>query len=620
MRLRVFCLRWRSRREEEMATGDVRGNFERLKVQLRSISYPHTLDLQGCRDGLPAAILPLVHYALLGYSRHIARYLNVNGYVLYAKSDLRFVECVIKLLRKEFDYRCPLTVAQVFARGFAEKKFLFVHDLIQMCKRKHNDLLRVVRNSEKKNQVCQPKAFGTVLRTQRTPLFRNKHLSSKFDRRCELDLLPDAKCPEICRRSACQENSWAVPEECRTRLSAVADGEESIRAQSLERAKNHGLRVLTRSTDREIDEKCRMHPSMLPSKSSPRRTHAVMGAQMIYKEHGYGLSFPEPVLGERNYDPEATSPRSSCPGFDRLKQRKNSGDDCTPECPTKWASREGSAALRRDITKAAFVKDGHLKPALTTPNLDHNFESFDEPVLTSNNAEGQLHTPHTHPVPSAQMTTCPSKEGCLNDHLNENRLTAPEVAGRSDAPAHTTIDDPPQAVWQKIIDLAGKIDSCFCSLDSKIAHSFNSLDDKLETKFKYLDEGVTCTRESLQDKLNVLENRIDHLERTSQISPMSFQTNVTYNEDGHPIRDITNTFNNTVDNGSWRNFTGLQSRDPQVYYPYHYQQQDMQTIPNMPMYAGILKASTQDFIASVRARFHQTKEMLKVNDNSAYGA
>lgn len=35
----------------------------------------------------------------------------------------------------------------------------------------------------------------------------------------------------------------------------------------------------------------------------------------------------------------------------------------------------------------------------------------------------------------------------------------------------------------------------------------------------------------------------------------------------------------------------------------------MQTIQNMPMYAGLLKASTQDFIASVRARFHQTKEV-----------
>ena len=35
----------------------------------------------------------------------------------------------------------------------------------------------------------------------------------------------------------------------------------------------------------------------------------------------------------------------------------------------------------------------------------------------------------------------------------------------------------------------------------------------------------------------------------------------------------------------------------------------MQNTQNMPMYAGILKASTQDFIASVRARFHQTKEV-----------
>lgn len=310
-----------------MATGDVRGNLERLKLQLRSISYPHALDSQGCRDGLPAAILPLVHYTLLGYSRHVARYLNMNGYVLYAKSDLRFVECVIKLLRKEFEYRCPLTVAQIFARGFAEKKFLFVHDLIQMCKRKHNDLLRVVRNSEKKTRVCQPKAFGTVLHTQQKPHFtRNKHLSSKFDRRCELDLLPDAKCQEVCRRSACQESSWAVPEECRTRLSAIADDEEeSIRAQSFERAKNHGLRVLARSTDRNIDEKCQMHSSTMASKSSPTSARAVMGAQMIHKEHGYGSLSPEPVLGERNYDPEATSPRSSCPGFDCPRQGSKSG-------------------------------------------------------------------------------------------------------------------------------------------------------------------------------------------------------------------------------------------------------------------------------------------------------
>lgn len=52
------------------------------------ISFYFVLICNRCRDGLPAAILPLIHYALLGYSRHLARYLSVNGYVLYAKSDL----------------------------------------------------------------------------------------------------------------------------------------------------------------------------------------------------------------------------------------------------------------------------------------------------------------------------------------------------------------------------------------------------------------------------------------------------------------------------------------------------------------------------------------------------
>jgi hypothetical protein len=98
------------------------------------------------KNGLPAVILPLLHYALLGYSRHVARYIFVNGYELYAKSDLRFVECVMKLLRKEFDYRCPLTVAQIFAKGFAEKKFLFVHDVIQVS---------VTTNCHKNKQCCK---------------------------------------------------------------------------------------------------------------------------------------------------------------------------------------------------------------------------------------------------------------------------------------------------------------------------------------------------------------------------------------------------------------------------------------------------------------------------------
>jgi len=38
----------------------------------------------------------------------------------------------------------------------------------------------------------------------------------------QLDLLADAKCNEICRRSPCQENPWVVPAEGKTSLSAVS--------------------------------------------------------------------------------------------------------------------------------------------------------------------------------------------------------------------------------------------------------------------------------------------------------------------------------------------------------------------------------------------------------------
>jgi hypothetical protein len=279
----------------------------------------------------------------------------------------------------------------------------------------------------------------------------------------------------------------------------------------------------------------------------------MMGAQIIHKEHGYGSLSPEPVR-ERNYDPEATSPRASCPGSTDQKQ-----GDCTIECPIARAPQEDSAALCKDNVKTELTKADQSNSAIT-PNPDHNSASLEEPVR-SKNEQGQLQTPSLEPITRFKKTPCPSQESCPRDQILENQPSALQDAVWPNAAAHITTDDPPQAVWQKIIDLAGKIDSCFCSLDNKIAHSFNSLDDKLETKFKYLDEGVTCTRETLQDKLNILENRIDHLERTSQISPMSFQTNVTYNDDAHPIRDITNTFNNIIDNGSCKSSIFLSS-DP----------------------------------------------------------
>ncbi|KAL2652131.1 hypothetical protein R1flu_020259 [Riccia fluitans] len=114
-----------------MATGDLRGNLERLRMQLLSISYPHPFDVQGLKQGIPAVVLPLLHYALLGFSRHVARYLSASGYELYAKSDLRFMESALRFFRHEFNYRCALTIAQIFSRGYAERKMIFIHDVIQ---------------------------------------------------------------------------------------------------------------------------------------------------------------------------------------------------------------------------------------------------------------------------------------------------------------------------------------------------------------------------------------------------------------------------------------------------------------------------------------------------------
>ena len=49
--------------------------------------------------------MPLIHFALLGYSKHVHDSLVAKGYDLFAKTDVRFLEAAYKLLRQEFAYR-----------------------------------------------------------------------------------------------------------------------------------------------------------------------------------------------------------------------------------------------------------------------------------------------------------------------------------------------------------------------------------------------------------------------------------------------------------------------------------------------------------------------------------
>ncbi|KAK9846472.1 hypothetical protein WJX81_004822 [Elliptochloris bilobata] len=125
-----------------MATGDILGNVERLRADLKHIKYPLEVDLGGLRTGDPAAILPIIHYVLLRFSRHVALDVAASGYELQGKTDARFLEAVLKLARDHFGLKPVLTCGQFLEQGFAERKVLFLHSLIQTAKERHNAEVR----------------------------------------------------------------------------------------------------------------------------------------------------------------------------------------------------------------------------------------------------------------------------------------------------------------------------------------------------------------------------------------------------------------------------------------------------------------------------------------------
>ncbi|KAK9810129.1 hypothetical protein WJX72_005236 [[Myrmecia] bisecta] len=128
-----------------MATGDLAGNLERLRVELKHIKYTGDLDIAGIRLGDPVALLPLLNYVLVKFSRHVAQAIVSNGYELHGKTDARFVECAFKVMRELFNLRPVLTPAQFLEQGFAERKVLLLSSLIQYCKTEHTAAVRKVR-------------------------------------------------------------------------------------------------------------------------------------------------------------------------------------------------------------------------------------------------------------------------------------------------------------------------------------------------------------------------------------------------------------------------------------------------------------------------------------------
>uniref|UniRef100_A0A4W5RAP0 Centrosomal protein of 44 kDa n=1 Tax=Hucho hucho TaxID=62062 RepID=A0A4W5RAP0_9TELE len=123
-----------------MSTGDLKGCLRKLDAQLRALKYPSEVDYNGLAKGDPSAFLPIVSYAFISYSPHLAEHLVGFGVELTGKNDLRFIECIYKVLRDLFHYKPVLTKQQFLQFGFAERKTCILYDVIAFALQKHKEL------------------------------------------------------------------------------------------------------------------------------------------------------------------------------------------------------------------------------------------------------------------------------------------------------------------------------------------------------------------------------------------------------------------------------------------------------------------------------------------------
>ncbi|KAJ3132945.1 Centrosomal protein of 44 kDa [Physocladia obscura] len=139
-------------------TGDIRNSIVRVQSELKPLLYSGPFDIPSLTKGDPSSFLPLIHFILLESDSasasssssssnstaniSLVRYFASKNHNLYAKRDGRFIDCVYKLLRDEFNYKPVLSREQFFSNGFAERKLLFVLDLARMVKNLRTDLER----------------------------------------------------------------------------------------------------------------------------------------------------------------------------------------------------------------------------------------------------------------------------------------------------------------------------------------------------------------------------------------------------------------------------------------------------------------------------------------------
>lgn len=139
------------------AKGDIRANYEQLKIECRQIKYLNPLEQGQITDGIPIAFLPIIHHTLLLYSPLVATFISERGFELQAKSDFKFIQNTYKILLDYFGgYKPQITVQQFFTKGFGECKIIMCNEIIGLVKEKHRELYAEHSKLIKATSVSQP--------------------------------------------------------------------------------------------------------------------------------------------------------------------------------------------------------------------------------------------------------------------------------------------------------------------------------------------------------------------------------------------------------------------------------------------------------------------------------
>lgn len=159
-----------------MATGDIKNNLKMLSAEIRSVKTPSAIvNLEGMMAGDAEVYLPIYDYLFQWYNTRLANEILRRDLKLppYKHNRTKFLETMYLVLRELFQWKPPLSTAQFFSSGFAEKKVIMCRDIVRLIKEYSNT---------QKLPGQAPSAASTAARprmTQKVPLAKSSAAVAK---------------------------------------------------------------------------------------------------------------------------------------------------------------------------------------------------------------------------------------------------------------------------------------------------------------------------------------------------------------------------------------------------------------------------------------------------------